>query len=190
MTLPRFTYHPDPIATGSVIASPTVCVSCHQARGYVYTGPVYAEEEYDAEICPWCIADGSASARLDASFTDDEGIGGGGEWDEVPEAVVEEVARRTPGFSAWQQEKWWTHCGDAGQSLAVPGRRNCRHWVRARSRRSRTAPGWMMARSGTISSVRCARTARPPRICSAARTVANWVATRTAIDRRVRPVDG
>lgn len=121
MSLPRFTYHPDPIATGSVIASPTVCVSCHQARGYVYTGPVYAEEEYDAEICPWCIADGSASTRLDASFTDDEGIGGGGEWDEVPEAVVEEVARRTPGFSAWQQEKWWTHCGDAGQFIGRAG---------------------------------------------------------------------
>ncbi|WP_314403348.1 CbrC family protein [Stenotrophomonas rhizophila] len=121
MSLPRFTYHPDPLATGSVIASSTVCVSCHQARGYVYTGPVYAEAEYDAEICPWCIADGSASARLDASFTDDEGIGGGGEWDEVPEAVVEEVARRTPGFSAWQQEKWWTHCGDAGQFIGRAG---------------------------------------------------------------------
>lgn len=121
MSLPRFTYHPDPLATGSVIASSTVCVSCHQARGYVYTGPVYAEAEYDAEICPWCIADGSASVRLDASFTDDEGIGGGGEWDEVPKAVVEEVARRTPGFSAWQQEKWWTHCGDAGQFIGRAG---------------------------------------------------------------------
>lgn len=121
MSLPRFTYHPDPLATGSIIASPTVCVSCHQARGYVYTGPVYAEEEYDAQICPWCIADGSASARLDASFTDDEGIGGGGEWDDVPEAVVEEVARRTPGFSAWQQEQWWTHCGDAGQFIGRAG---------------------------------------------------------------------
>ncbi|MEG2805113.1 CbrC family protein [Stenotrophomonas sp.] len=121
MTLPRFTYHPDPLATGSVIAATTVCVSCHQARGYVYTGPVYAEEEYDAEICPWCIADGSASARLDATFTDEDGIGGGGEWDAVPPAVIDEVSRRTPGFNGWQQEQWWTHCGDAAQFLGRAG---------------------------------------------------------------------
>lgn len=121
MTLPRFTYHPDPLATSSVIAADTVCVCCQQARGYIYTGPVYAEGEYGDLICPWCIADGSAHARLDVMFTDDEGVGGGGAWDEVPEAVVEEVVRRTPGFGGWQQEQWWTHCGDAAQFLGHAG---------------------------------------------------------------------
>jgi uncharacterized protein CbrC (UPF0167 family) len=120
MTLPRFTYHPDPLATGSVIADDTVCVCCDQARGYVYTGPVYAVEEYEAEICPWCIADGSANARLGASFTDDESLFGDGSG-EVPQAVVDEVSRRTPGFSGWQQEQWWTHCGDAAQFLGRIG---------------------------------------------------------------------
>lgn len=120
MTLPRFTYHPDPLATGHVVAADTVCVCCGQARGYVYAGPVYAEAEYEAEICPWCIADGSASARLAATFTDEEGIGGG-EWDEVPPAVIDEVSRRTPGFNGWQQEQWWTHCGDAAQFLGRAG---------------------------------------------------------------------
>jgi len=123
MELPAFKYHPDPVATGSVLRSEAECCCCGKSRGHIYTGPVYALEEYDACICPWCIADGSAHEKLDASFSDEEGIGGGGLWDEVPEEVVEEVAYRTPGFSGWQQEQWWTHCGDAAQFLGRAGRK-------------------------------------------------------------------
>lgn len=123
MELPKFKYHPEPLRTGSLVQSDAVCVCCEKARGFIYTGPVYSEEEYDESICPWCIADGSAHEKLDASFTDESGIGGYGEWDEVPERVVEEVAYRTPGFMAWQQEQWWTHCGDAAQFLGRAGRR-------------------------------------------------------------------
>ncbi|CAA9366409.1 MAG: Colicin E2 tolerance protein CbrC-like protein [uncultured Gemmatimonadetes bacterium] len=121
MQLPAFRYHPDPIATGSVVPSAVECVCCGQARGFIYAGPVYALEEYDGTICPWCIADGSAHEKLDASFTDEAGVGGG-EWDEVPDEVIEEVAYRTPGFSGWQQERWWTHCGDAARFLGPAGR--------------------------------------------------------------------
>lgn len=120
--LPRFQYHPDPLATGCVKAADTVCACCGQARGYIYTGPVYAVEEYDDCICPWCIADGSAHEKLEADFTDTEGIGGYGDWDAVSEAVIDEVAYRTPGFNGWQQEQWWTHCGDAAQFMGRAGR--------------------------------------------------------------------
>jgi hypothetical protein len=119
--LPKFKYHPDPVATGSIEKSDTACVCCGRARGYIYTGPVYAIEDYDDCICPWCIADGSAHEKLEASFHDEAGVGGGGEWDEVPESVVDEVAHRTPGFTAWQQEQWWTHCGDAAQFVGRAG---------------------------------------------------------------------
>ena len=122
MELPKFKYHPDPISTGSIEESKQKCCCCGKARGYIYTGPVYAAEDYQDMICPWCIADGSAHENLDASFTDETGIGGGGSWDDVPEDVVEEVAYRTPGFSGWQQEQWWTHCGDAGQFIGRAGR--------------------------------------------------------------------
>jgi uncharacterized protein CbrC (UPF0167 family) len=105
-----------------VVKSDTKCACCGNARGFIYTGPVYAAEEYDQRICPWCIADGSAHERLGASFTDDAGIGGGGMWDGVPDEVIEEVAHRTPGFSGWQQEQWWTHCGDAAQFIGRAGR--------------------------------------------------------------------
>lgn len=120
--LPTFRYHPDPIATSSIEASDTECVVCKRARGYIYTGPVYSEEELDSLICPWCIADGTAHELFDVEFTDAASVGGEiGGWDEVPEAVVEEVAYRTPGFSGWQQEKWFTHCDDAGAFLGVVG---------------------------------------------------------------------
>jgi uncharacterized protein CbrC (UPF0167 family) len=122
MQLPEFRYHPDPIATGNVEASTTNCRSCGQARGYIYTGPVHAAEELDRALCPWCIADGSAANRFSAEFVDSDAIGDYGDWDQVPEDVVDEIAKRTPGFTGWQQERWWTHCGDGAEFLGSAGR--------------------------------------------------------------------
>ena len=118
--LPRFRYHPDPIATGSIEKSLVACVCCGQARGYVYVGPVYGVEEYDREICPWCIAAGSSHARLAVAFMDREGVGGRN-WSKVPESVAAEVAYRTPGLADWQQERWFAHCGDAACFLGPAG---------------------------------------------------------------------
>jgi uncharacterized protein len=125
--LPTFRYHPDPVATGSIVESTTTCTCCGQARGWIYDGPIYGIDEDDADadeptICPWCIADGSAHGELGAEFTDEASIGGD-DWDEVPETAIDEVAHRTPGFTGWQQERWWTHCGDAGQFLGRKGQR-------------------------------------------------------------------
>ncbi|MCB1753724.1 MAG: CbrC family protein, partial [Gammaproteobacteria bacterium] len=36
--------------------------------------------------------------------------------------IKEEVSFRTPGFSGWQQERWWTHCNDAAAFLGVAGK--------------------------------------------------------------------
>jgi uncharacterized protein CbrC (UPF0167 family) len=55
--------------------------------------------------------------KLEVSFTDESGIGGYGHWDNVPADVAATVAYRTPGFKGWQQERWWTHCGDAAAFL-------------------------------------------------------------------------
>jgi uncharacterized protein len=115
--LPEFRYHPDPQATGSVAASDQRCGRCGQARGFIYTGPVYAVEELDRCLCPWCIADGSAAEEFAAEFTDV----GWGVPPEVPGAVLQEVSTRTPGFSGWQQEHWLYHCGDAAAFLRRVG---------------------------------------------------------------------
>ena len=118
--LPTFRFHPDPISTSSIAPSDAQCVCCNRSRGYVYVGPVYAEDEYDSCVCPWCIADGSAHERLGASLHDEASIGGG-EWDNVPASSIEEIAYRTPGFAGWQQEQWWSHCGEAACYLGRAG---------------------------------------------------------------------
>lgn len=121
MNVPTFKYHPDPIGTGSIEPSDTACEGCGQARGLIYKGPVYAEEELVDVICPWCVADGTAHEKFEAEFVDAAGVGGSGEWPEVAPEIVAEVAYRTPGFSGWQQERWFTHCDDAGEFLGTAG---------------------------------------------------------------------
>ncbi|WP_274521918.1 CbrC family protein [Burkholderia pyrrocinia] len=45
-SLPAFRYHPDPLATGSVIRSDARCVCCGDARGYVYAGSAQAASPF------------------------------------------------------------------------------------------------------------------------------------------------
>jgi hypothetical protein len=123
MDLPVFRYHPDPIGTGSIEPSGARCRSCGQVRGYVYAGPTYGEEDLERALCPWCIADGSAAAKLSVRFVDERSIGDYGRWDTVSPDVVREISSQTPGFSGWQQERWWTHCGDGAEFLGAAGRR-------------------------------------------------------------------
>src|SRR6185369_4098955 len=109
--LPTFVYHPDPVATGSVVRAEVVCACCGQVRPFGYVGPVFTAETMDGRLCPWCIADGSAAGRFDAVFTDVY-------WSvpaDVSDEATEVVLRRTPGFSGWQQEHWLHHCGDAAE---------------------------------------------------------------------------
>ena len=115
--LPPFRYHPDPVATGSIVGSTDRCLSCGRARGYIYTGPVYAEDDIDEQLCPWCIADGTAAHRLDASFTDV----GSDVPEDVPEPVLDEIEQRTPSYLAWQQDRWMYHCADGCEFLGRVG---------------------------------------------------------------------
>ena len=108
-SLPRFRYHPDPLATGMVVPRHVECACCHRARGFVYVGPVYAEDDLGEKLCPWCIADGSAAAKLGASFADSYPLEQAG----IDPAIAEEINLRTPGYVCWQQESWLAHCDDA-----------------------------------------------------------------------------
>lgn len=73
----------------------------------------YAVDDLRGRLCPWCIADGNAAERFDADFTD--------VLDDVPPDVLHVVARRTPGFTGWQQERWLFHCGDGAAFLGAVG---------------------------------------------------------------------
>ena len=107
--LPTFAYHPEPLKTGSVKESPAQCTCCGQASGYIYVASIYSRLRSKIQICPWCIADGSAAAKYQAAFSDSHPLLHA----EVPQSVVEEVTTRTPGYNSWQQESWLVHCGDA-----------------------------------------------------------------------------
>jgi uncharacterized protein CbrC (UPF0167 family) len=116
--LPTFKYHPDPLSTGSVrVDTDTPCLGCNRIRGYIYTGPVYAERNVilDDHLCPWCIADGSAARKFGATFTDT------GTTEGISNEIRTEAETRTPGFNAWQQEVWLACCGDAAAFLGVAG---------------------------------------------------------------------
>ena len=106
--LPTFRYHPEPLVTGSIRASRAVCRCCSRARGYIYAGPVYCEDELREALCPWCIASGVAAEQFDAVFSDDHQL----LQSALDDEIVREVTRRTPGFNGWQQEVWLSHCND------------------------------------------------------------------------------
>jgi uncharacterized protein len=125
VTLPVFRYHPDPIASGSVVESDAVCACCGKSRGYIYTTPIYSEDELGDGVCPWCIADGSAHRKLDATFVDPEAFA-----DTTPETAIDEISQRTPGYSAWQGEQWPACCDDATAFLEPVGIKEIRERYR------------------------------------------------------------
>lgn len=107
--LPPFPYHPSPLATGAIVASTEACAVCAKVRGFVYAGPIYREGDEDERVCPWCIANGSAAERLDATFVDAHPLLEQG----LAAAIVDEVTQRTPGYVSWQEAYWLAHCDDA-----------------------------------------------------------------------------
>jgi uncharacterized protein len=116
VTLPTFRYHPDPVRSGSIVESDQACSSCGESRGYIYDDQPYGEQEEDLTICPWCIADGSAHKKFDVEFMDEAVFE-----DDIPEAAIEEIVQRTPGYASWQGEAWPTCCGDATAFIMPAG---------------------------------------------------------------------
>lgn len=116
--LPFFAYHPNPLATGSIRVGAERCACCGRERGYIYTASVYGRNDLEGQLCPWCIADGSAAEQHGASFSDESSLVQSG----VSTEVVEEVTRRTPGYNSWQQEQWLACCGDACEFHGHPPR--------------------------------------------------------------------
>ena len=117
MTIPHFKYYPNPLEHNSVHASDKKCLCCQRRRGYIYIGPVYAEQSLDNKICPWCIFNGEAHRQFNAEFTEWGAIGDYGYWEDISDDIKKIIAYQTPSFQSWQGEKWWTHCGDAALFL-------------------------------------------------------------------------
>ncbi|HFF8524664.1 TPA: PF03691 family colicin E2 tolerance protein CbrC [Providencia rettgeri] len=120
-TLPKFKYHPNPIETEAFLTDKTVnCDCCQQPTDIYYESPFYSIDDIEA-LCPWCIADGSASAKFDGEFQDAASVEGiDCEYDDdgeflqtinpYPTEKFDELIKRTPGYRGWQQEIWLAHC--------------------------------------------------------------------------------
>jgi uncharacterized protein len=109
-TLPTFKYHADPVRSEVVVASSGTCICCGQARGYLYVGPAFTtHREVRDNICPWCIADGSAARKYDAYFAGPDSLLKAG----IARTIVDEVTKQTPGYFCWQSDHWQSHCNDA-----------------------------------------------------------------------------
>jgi uncharacterized protein CbrC (UPF0167 family) len=121
VSLPGFVYHPDPIRSGSIIESKGKCRCCKEAPGLIYSGPVYSKENLDDALCPWCISDGSAHSKFDATFVDSEAFA-----DSISESALTEIVERTPGFNSWQSERWLACCGDAAAFVTPAGIKDIR----------------------------------------------------------------
>lgn len=109
--IPTFRYHPDPVGTGSFVErADRTCPACGLATGWSYVTSPYGPGRHP-DLCPWCIADGSAAQKLSASFIDVYWLEG--QDPPAPLDRLDELAHRTPGFASWQQEVWQYCCGDA-----------------------------------------------------------------------------
>ncbi len=108
--LPHFRYHPEPLASGSIEASATTCQVLWQGSWLrLHRFALFPPRVAARQPSPWCIADGSAAARYEASFSDDYPLLDAG----VAADIVTEVCERTPGYTSWQQERWLVCCEDA-----------------------------------------------------------------------------
>lgn len=113
-TLPVFRFDRDPVGHGGIVHQHIICAVCGKERDYAYTGNFHAKASVK-DICPWCIADGSAAGRYDGSFHDcylEE---------KVSEEDEKELMCRTPGHASWQPQEWPVHCGAPCAFVAPAG---------------------------------------------------------------------
>lgn len=123
--VPHFRFHPDPVASGSIVVSEKPCRCCGLERGWIYAGPTYSVNDLDEALCPWCIANGEAHQKYGVTFVATEAF-----HDDVPDEIVDEISQRTPGFASFQQEQWPSCCEEPGAFKCPAGIREIRQHYR------------------------------------------------------------
>ena len=117
-TLPHFPYHPDPLATGSLVEGEAkVCPSCGKESNIYYDLMPYCIDNIK-NLCPFCIANGLAAKKFDAEFVQD--AEGRGELDPEKDQLL---FCQTPGYSSWQGENWLSCYQDYCAYLGTVGTR-------------------------------------------------------------------
>jgi len=114
--LPTFPYHRDPVASDSIESSDAPCACCSQVTGFRYTGNVYALKEVE-HLCPWCIADGSAAKKFNATFIDGHFCDDQFNHIKLSTDLYNAVFSRTIGFATYNPIAWWSHCGQPAEYI-------------------------------------------------------------------------
>ena len=106
--LPHFPYSPNAFNKQLLLfeESKAICPCCERARGYSYLLIPYGTSQIK-NLCPWCIADGKASEKFDASFVQDID-----RKQPTSDEAQTAVYCQTPGYVSWQGEFWLGHCND------------------------------------------------------------------------------
>ncbi|MEI0603230.1 CbrC family protein [Brachyspira alvinipulli] len=109
--IPKFKYVDDKIVKKLFIKKrkKVLCKCCEKETNLVYCSIPYCEDDIEP-LCPECISNGKAAEKFDCDFIDvpsdsDNII-------ENRDEKIEELTKRTPEYSAWQQPYYPNHCDD------------------------------------------------------------------------------
>lgn len=98
--MPHFKFHRDPIVSKSVRETDATCDCCGQKHGIAYEGVTNGLEK-PKTLCPWCIANGAAEEKYDASFFDADFVDDDMNPVDLPPEVHSAVFGRTIGFATF-----------------------------------------------------------------------------------------
>jgi uncharacterized protein CbrC (UPF0167 family) len=115
--LPKFPYHRDPVASESLRTTDATCDCCGDAKGVMYNGVIYSKHNPE-NICPWCIANGSASEKYDATFFDATFVDDNFKNVIMAPEYYEKVFSKTIGFATYNPIGWWVHCDEPAEYIS------------------------------------------------------------------------
>jgi uncharacterized protein CbrC (UPF0167 family) len=107
MDLPIFTYNPHPLKNNCIIKSDKVCQVCNKKIGYIVTSIMATAFDNIYDICPWCIADGSACRKYNGEF-----VYYIENAKNISKEILDTISCKTVSFPAHQELTWLTHCND------------------------------------------------------------------------------
>ncbi len=100
-----FKYSPNIQMIGILKNEKGICQCCRKEVSQYYP-TMYCREDVNC-ICLECIKSGLAAEKYQGQFVQDA------ESDKVSDAVkIDELFKRTPGYTSWQGEHWLACCGD------------------------------------------------------------------------------
>ena len=102
------------MASGSLRKSDHICECCGQSWGTLYQGNIYTKHHV-TNVCPWCIADGSATDKFGATFIDGSFCNDELRYVSLTDQANREVFGCTIGFATFNAIGWWVHCGEPAE---------------------------------------------------------------------------